>query len=133
MVFFVPSTLGFIPREWKKDGTYTAETWPSDAVPLSDTEASRYWRQPAPELHMLGATANGRPAWVPVPPLAPASAADIEASRKRAYADPISGCDSMFAESSRMQVMGESGFEEVRARAIARFEEIQAQYPWPSK
>lgn len=79
---------------------------------------------------MLGATDRGQPAWIPVPP---ASAADIESSRKRAYADPLTGCDAMFAESSRMDVMGEPGFEEVRARAIARFEEIQAQYPWPSK
>lgn len=58
---------------------------------------------------------------------------EIEASRKRAYADPLTGCDAMFAESSRMDVMGEPGFEEVHTRAIARFEEIQAQYPWPAK
>jgi len=37
----------------------------------------------------------------------------------------------MFAEATRMQIMGEPDYEEVRVRAIARFEEIQAQYPWP--
>lgn len=65
--------------------------------------------------------------------IAPKTRDEIEAYRKRAYADPLTGCDAMFAESSRMEVMGETGHEEVRTRAIARFEEIQAQYPWPSK
>lgn len=63
----------------------------------------------------------------------PVTREEVEMSRKRAYADPLTGCDAMFAESSRMDVMGEPGFEEVRTRAIARFEEIQAQYPWPAK
>lgn len=63
----------------------------------------------------------------------PVTREEVEMSRKRAYADPLNGCDAMFAESSRMDVVGEPGFEEVRTRAIARFEEIQAQYPWPTK
>lgn len=54
----------------------------------------------------------------------------IEALRLRAYADPLTGSDQLFSESMRMQIMGEEGHEDVRARAIARFEEIQAQYPW---
>lgn len=57
----------------------------------------------------------------------------IESCRLRAYAEPLTGSDRLFSESTRMQIMNESGFEEVRARAIARFEEIQAQYPWPAK
>lgn len=62
-----------------------------------------------------------------------ATKVDIESSRLRAYADPLTGSDRLFSESLRMQIMGESGHEEVRARAIARFGEIQTQYPWPSK
>ena len=58
---------------------------------------------------------------------------EIEAMRFRAYAEPLTGSDRLFSESTRMQIMGENGHEEVRARAIARFEEIQAQYPWPAK
>lgn len=58
---------------------------------------------------------------------------EVEAMRLRSYADPLTGSDRMFSEALRMQTMGESGYEEVRARAIARFEEIQAQYPWPAK
>lgn len=54
----------------------------------------------------------------------------IEALRLRAYADPLTGSDRLFSESMRRQIMGEEGHEDVRARAIARFEEIQAQYPW---
>lgn len=57
----------------------------------------------------------------------------IESCRLRAYAEPLTGSDRLFSESTRMQIMNESGFEEVRVRAIARFEEIQAQYPWPDK
>lgn len=58
---------------------------------------------------------------------------DVDRLRIIAYANPLTGSDRLFSESTRMQIMNESGFEEVRARAIARFEEIQAQYPWPSK
>lgn len=58
---------------------------------------------------------------------------EIEAARLRSYADPLTGSDRLFSEAMRMQIMGEDGFEEVRAKAVARFEEIQAQYPWPSE
>lgn len=60
----------------------------------------------------------------------PPSRERIEAIRLRAYADPLTGSDRLFSEYMRMQIMGEEGHEDVRARAIARFEEIQAQYPW---
>lgn len=133
MVYFVPSILSFIPEGWKDDGTYEKGSWPADAVLLSPAMAEKYWRKPAPEGKALGATAAGQPCWVALPKPADPTRDEIESSRKRAYADPLTGCDAMFAESSRMDVMGEPGFEEVRTRAIARFEEIQAQYPWPAK
>lgn len=58
---------------------------------------------------------------------------EIDAIRIRSYADPINGSDRLFSESTRMQIMGESGHEAVREKAISRFKEIQAQYPWPTK
>lgn len=65
-------------------------------------------------------------------PITP-SLRDIEEFRLKAYAEPLTGSDRLFSESTRMQIMGEVGFEEVRDRAISRFEEIQAQHPWPAK
>lgn len=131
--YFSAKQMSFIPKEWKDDGTYTDETWPSDAILLDESHLSEFWKRPAPAGYMLGATTKGLPTWVEVPPAEPLSASEIEASRLRAYADPIAGSDRLFSESTRMQIMGENGHEEVRARAIARFEEIQAQYPWPAK
>lgn len=58
---------------------------------------------------------------------------EIEVLRAKAYADPITGSDRMFSEASRMQLMGEEGWESVRDAAIVRYNEIQAQYPWPAE
>jgi len=58
---------------------------------------------------------------------------EIESARLRAYADPLAGSDRLFSEAMRMQIMGEAGYQDVRSKAISRFEEIQAQYPWPSE
>lgn len=60
----------------------------------------------------------------------PLTREEVEALRLRAYADPLTGSDRYFAEAQRMQVMGEPDWEAVRAAGIARFEEIQALYPW---
>lgn len=57
---------------------------------------------------------------------------DMERLRLAAFAEPVTGSDRYFAEASRMQVMGEAGWEEVRDSGIARFKEIQMLYPWPS-
>ena len=58
------------------------------------------------------------------------SAEEIEALRRRAYADPITGSDRLFAEAQRMQVMDEPGWETVRTAGIQRFKEIQQEFPW---
>lgn len=68
MVYFVPSTLGFIPMEWKKDGTYTDDTWPSDAVLLTEDEASEFWKRNPPDGMELGHDDIGRPVWAEIPP-----------------------------------------------------------------
>lgn len=67
------------------------------------------------------------PADAPSPP----TRDEIDKLRLHAYADPITGSDRHFNEAIRMQAMGESGWEAVRQSGIARFEEIQLQYPWP--
>lgn len=64
IIYFTPSTVGFIPATWKDDGTYTDQTWPVDAVLLTDEEAATFWKVSPPEGKQLGATADGRPAWI---------------------------------------------------------------------
>lgn len=132
MVYFSASSLGFYPKEWKTDGTYTKESWPADAVLLSGWMADIFWKQNPPQGKILGADGNV-PAWVDPPPKEEMTTAEVENARRRAYADPITGSDRMFSEASRMQIMGEDGYDVARAQAISRFEEIQAQYPWPAK
>lgn len=78
-------------------------------------------------------TQGGSPALADKLPPTPFTKSEIEKFRLKSYANSLTGSDRLFSESTRMQIMNESGFEEVRARAIARFEEIQAQYPWPAK
>lgn len=59
---------GFIPAAWRDDGTYNDETWPQDAVLLTDDEATSFWKQNPPDGKTLGSI-DGRPAWVDVPPM----------------------------------------------------------------
>lgn len=54
-----------------------------------------------------------------------------EEARRKAYADPLTGSDPLFAQAARMEVMGEEGAEEVRQKACQRYEEIKAKMPWP--
>ncbi len=133
MVYFSASTLSFIPESWKNDGTYKDDDWPHDAVLLSNSEAEKFWKKLAPSGKILGFSVSGRPSWVDIPDASPPSRDEIESIRLRAYADPLIGSDRLFSESARMQIMGEPGYDDVKSRAISRFEEIQAQYPWPTE
>lgn len=65
---------------------------------------------------------------MPAPPAL--TAAENERLRLAAYADPLTGSDRFFSESLRMQVMGEEGWETVRAAGVSRYKAIQAQFPW---
>ncbi|HHA1858938.1 TPA: tail fiber assembly protein [Enterobacter roggenkampii] len=65
--YFVPSIPTFIPESWKKDGSYSDETWPSDAILVSDEIASKYWMVTPPDGKRLGSV-KGNPAWVDIPP-----------------------------------------------------------------
>lgn len=53
----------------------------------------------------------------------------VEELRAKAYADPVAGSDRLFAEAMRMQMTSEIGYEEVRDKASARYEEIRASFP----
>lgn len=64
------------------------------------------------------------------PPVAPPTREQVEALRLAAYADPVTGSDRYFAEAARMNAMGEAGADAVIAAGVARYEEIQAEYPW---
>ncbi|MDV2875483.1 hypothetical protein, partial [Phytobacter diazotrophicus] len=65
-VYFSPSLLSFIPAKWKDEGTYTTETWPADAVLLTDEVAQAFWKQTPPGGKQLGVVDDG-PAWVDIP------------------------------------------------------------------
>lgn len=66
LAYFVPSLCSFIPASWKEDGTYSDDSWPEDAVEVSDEDAATYWRTTPPAGKMLG-TINSRPVWVDIP------------------------------------------------------------------
>ena len=130
-IYFSPSLLSFIPEKWKSDGTYSESSWPKDARILSDEISGKYWKANPPTGKKLS-SANGLPVWATCDPIVHTHS-DTEHSRLKAYSDPIQGSDRMFAEAARMQIMGEDGADEVKSKAVARYREIQAQYPWPTK
>lgn len=66
LAYFSPSTLAFIPAEWKDDGTYTEESWPHDAILLTSEESDEFRKCSTPTGKHLGVS-NGRPAWVDNP------------------------------------------------------------------
>lgn len=79
--YFSPSSKTFIPAAWKSDGTYNENTWPSDAVLLTQEMSDEFWRQTPPEGKQLGAV-NGLPAWVDVPPLTKEQLTSIAEQKK---------------------------------------------------
>lgn len=68
IAYFSASTLGFIPEKWKIDGTYSGDSWPSDAVLLTQDESDAYWKASPPYGKVLSSTFDGRPCWVDIPP-----------------------------------------------------------------
>jgi hypothetical protein len=75
---------------------------------------------------------DGRPALSNPPPPDPPTREDIEAARLRAYADPLTGSDRYFAEAQRESLLGNAeAADAAKALGMARFAEIQAEYPWP--
>lgn len=57
---------------------------------------------------------------------------EIARRRARAYADPVTGSDVIFAKAVRLQAMGrQAETEQVQQQAVQRFEQIQRDYPMP--
>jgi len=71
------------------------------------------------------------PVVVPDPP---PTREQLEAQRLRAYADPLTGSDRYFAEAQRESLLGNvEAADAAKALGLARFAEIQAEYPWPAE
>lgn len=63
---FSSKLIAFIPENMAIDGSYSPDVT-DNLIVVSNEELSTYWRQEPPVGKMLGA-ANGRPAWVDLPP-----------------------------------------------------------------
>lgn len=114
------------------NGTLTARliegihTIPKSAVKVDE----KLWERLISEDDGVWTLVNGAIIKQPRPETAP-SIEVVERQRLAAYADAEMGSDRFFAEAARMQAMNEPGWEAVREKAIARFREIQTQFPWP--
>lgn len=111
--------------------THNEETLPFDFVELTEEEYKEVIATESSFTHTF-TVVNGRPVVIEIPPKSlEQRIAEIEKIRKELYADPQTGSDVLFAEAQRMQMMGESGWEAVRDKGVARYNEIKAEYPWP--
>lgn len=83
---------------------------------------------------LIATNSEGQPILIDPPPALPATREEVEAQRLRAYADPITGSDRYFAEAQRESLLGNAeAAEAAKALGMARFAEIQAEYPWPAE
>lgn len=56
----------------------------------------------------------------------------VDTARRIAYADPLTGSDRLFAQYQRMLAMDEPGADDIKAQAIARYDAIRNEHPWPA-
>ncbi|MGL6150383.1 MAG: hypothetical protein ACRC1N_04160 [Aeromonas sobria] len=123
--YFSKSTCGFYNKA--VHGTHI----PSDAVKITAEYHSELMQGQSEGLSIV-ADSTGLPVLVR-PQQVVLSKSEIETMRIAAYADPITGSDRYFNEAARMQTMGEDGWEDAKNAGIARYQEIQQQYPWPEE
>ncbi|MGL5280726.1 MAG: tail fiber assembly protein [Plesiomonas shigelloides] len=64
--FFSSSTNAFYPSELK-DSYVSANSWPLDAVEVSDEAAEKFMGEP-PTGQVRAGDSNGMPTWIPSPP-----------------------------------------------------------------
>ncbi|ELY2767209.1 tail fiber assembly protein [Cronobacter malonaticus] len=64
-MYYSNTFKGFMPDEWKDDGTY--KEWPQDAILMTEEEVELYWCKVPPAGKELGVV-DGRLAWVDLPP-----------------------------------------------------------------
>lgn len=87
-MFYSASENSFYPPELKA-AYVKAGTWPSDLIEVTSDEWSVYGQGTAPEGMQRGSGTDGRPSWVPIPPilikdLATRKRDALEAGRKMA-------------------------------------------------
>ena len=68
MMFYSAIANGFYPSGLRPEYE-AADTWPDDAVEVTDEEWRTYGLGEPPENMERGASEEGRPIWVPIPPL----------------------------------------------------------------
>ena len=114
------------------NGTLTARLIEGiHAIPKSAVKVDeKLWQRLISEDDGVWTLVNGAIVKQPLPETAP-SIEVVERQRLAAYADIETGSDRFFAEAARMQAMNEPGWEAVCEKGIARFREIQEQFPWP--
>lgn len=114
------------------NGTLTARLIEGiHAIPKSAVKVDeKLWQRLISEDDGVWTLINGAIIKQPLPETAP-SIEVVERQRLAAYADIETGSDRFFAEAARMQAMNEPGWEAVCEKGIARFREIQEQFPWP--
>lgn len=76
---------------------------------------------------------NGKPMLIDNPQPPPLTKGEVKLVRQHAYANPESGSDRMFAEVTRLSLMGgtASVIEAARQAGVDRYEEIRLQFPYP--
>ncbi|HHK0424578.1 TPA: hypothetical protein ACQQIU_002750 [Pseudomonas aeruginosa] len=133
MYFYSPTTKGFYPAGLIS--TYEeVGAWPSDCVEITVEEHRALIGGQNSETEVAFDAALAKPVLRKrVPPPLEERRAFIERQRRNAYADPQTGSDRLFAEASRMQLTGESGWEEILEKAKSRYMEIKEELPWPSE
>ncbi|UXY92585.1 putative tail fiber assembly protein [Pseudomonas phage LUZ100] len=133
MYFYSPTTKGFYPAEFASNYK-EADAWPSDCVEVTLEEHRALIEGQNGETEIAFDATLGKPVLRKrVPPPLEERRAFIERQRRNAYADPQTGSDRLFAEANRMQLTGETGWEELLEKAKARYTEIKETLPWPSE
>lgn len=106
---------------------------PPDAVPITEERYLEVIANP-PTDKVRGHDAEGLPILIDPPPPSPPTLEQVEAARLSAYADPLTGSDRYFAEAQRESLLGNVEVADAaKALGMARFAEIQAEYPWPAE
>lgn len=85
-ILFSPSSSSFYPFALR-DSYKSAGTWPNDAIEATGEEWQTYGQGTPPTGMQRGADANGRPAWVEIPP----EPADLRRERQLNRIDTTAG------------------------------------------
>lgn len=132
MLYYSPSTGGFYPAQLL-DTYKRAGSLPDHLVLISE-ELYNTLQQGQAEGKEITHGEDGLPFLrSPGKPSLEAMRDVVASARREAYSDPHTGSDRLFTEASRMQMMSEKGWEEVLAKAIQRYQEIQLEHPWPTE